>query len=198
MNDMKTDKLAERVRLRREAEGIAPATADIRPPQSDINNESNVSDVEAGEGRGLADLSRELQGQDDDVLASAARIAAARARGVSTEDMAAALGVSKSWVSKRVALLDATPEVAEKIRTGVMTATDFYNRARASKNTGHRRYVRQPAVSIHADTAQALLEILASLATAHGVAGIRLDRPLNKRELATALNLRAAEIRALL
>lgn len=118
---------------------------------------------------------------------------------LSNKELAAALGKGKSWVSKRLGLLDAPIAVQRLIELGELSESEYYNNRRnvpsGIKNTGGvLKYQRSPTVEINLDAARSLVIILSDLAVTSGATPIRLAPDVSKKQIVNILNERASEI----
>jgi ParB/RepB/Spo0J family partition protein len=124
--------------------------------------------------------------------------------GLSNNELAELLHLSKGWVSKKLSLLEAPAEVRARIARGELSETEYYNNkaqvmatVEASARGGAKGEVRTPMVSIPMDVAIELAELLRDLATDHGANPISISEKPTKKELIAIMTTRAREIRGL-
>jgi len=199
----KEDRTARAIRERRERAKDANRTTGVP-----------VSTAPAFEGiarpplkKGLDEARRkqlhdEIERLKDRPVLRARQLAQYQTEGLSQEDIAQALGVRQPWVSKRIALGQAPPEVLQQIESGSLSENYYYNnRAEVEQRlTGatHRLQRDRPIpITITLDAGRALTEILEQLAREHQCVPIRLDAKASKAEITEILNRRAVEIQQL-
>lgn len=115
----------------------------------------------------------------------------------SQDELAAKVGVSKSWISKKLSLLKAPPEIQEAIRSGELAETDYYNNKEAvkagvatkkEKPEGSETKSSGPkTVAIPFDDAIELATILVSLAKRGGINDLEISPEPTKKELLAVL-----------
>lgn len=200
MTDPEKERWAARVIRERREQANAQSTSTPAPPVK-------TPDI-AVRPKGLSDekraeIRREVEALKDRPVMRARRLAQYVAEGVTQGDIALALGVQQPWVSKRLALIQAPPEVLQQIEAGTLTENHYYNNRTEIELqlTGAlSRPLRDRPIplTITLETGRALAEILVELAKRHEAVPIRLDDKAGKKEIAEILNLRAPELRALM
>lgn len=118
---------------------------------------------------------------------------------LNNKELAAALGKSKAWVSKRLGLLDAPVAVQRLIESGELSESEYYNNRKnvqsGIKHTdGGLKYQRVPTAEISLEAARSLAMILSELAEVSGAAPIKLEVDTSKKKIVNVLNDRAHEI----
>jgi hypothetical protein len=118
---------------------------------------------------------------------------------LSNKELAAALGKGKSWVSKRLGLLDAPIAVQRLIELGELSESEYYNNRKnipsGIKNTGGvLKYQRSPTIEISLDAARSIVMILSDIAAATGATPIKLEPDTSKKRIVDILNDRATEM----
>lgn len=125
-----------------------------------------------------------------------------RLTGWTLEQLAAELRLSKGWVSKRLSLLDAPLAVQEKIRSGDLAETTYYNNKEAVVQgveqglDADKIAARTVQVSVPYESALEVAKLLQALA-GRGDNPIVLSEKPTKKELAAILA-RAGELRTAL
>lgn len=196
-NQEKEDRTARTIRERRER-----AAHGRTPPQTTVQENTPKPSLPAPSltEEKRAEIRREIEGLKDRPVMRARRLAQYQAEKLSQGDIAEALGVRQPWISKRIALMQAPPEVLQQIEAGTLSENHYYNnRAEIEQSlTGASRTMlrdRPIPLTITLDAGRALAEILTQLAHNHNTIPIRLDDKATKKEIAEVLNLRATEIR---
>lgn len=215
--EQKEDRLAERIRKRREQAGSTEPTAknpplavlpvletlgEIRKPveipaKPKVTPEAgNVnSDVQK-----LIAFAVEAIEQNKNPMQIAKMLAAILEAGLNSKQLATELRMSKAWVSKRLGLLKAPEELQQQIESGLLSEHEYYNhRARVEAESSRKKrqtlqYARMPTVTVSIEAAHALAGILKSLTIKHNLNPITLDQKTSKKELVALLNLRPFEI----
>ena len=122
--------------------------------------------------------------------------------GMVQKDLAAVLGVNKSWLSKRLGLLAAPVKVQQLIEAGGLSESEYYNNKNVESQikgrAGVLEYKRMPTVTINIESARALAAILRILADKNGASPINLGSDASKKDITSILTYRAAEILELL
>jgi len=141
-------------------------------------------------------------------LAVARLLGEAQAAGHAPVDIARALGVARSWVAKRLGLLNAPPDVRAAIEAGTVGETAYYNhraqveraltREATDRSRQRRRrqgvpYERHPKVAVSEPAARALAHLLAHLALTLNLAPIEVEGA-RLSGLRAILELRAPEL----
>jgi hypothetical protein len=119
--------------------------------------------------------------------------------GVSQRDLAAALGKSKSWVSKRIGLLHAPDAVQRLIETGQLSESDYYDNQKnvlsgIKDAVGGFKYQRAQTVRIKFEAARLLALMLRDLAERNRAAPVLVRDWGNKKQIESILNARSAEL----
>lgn len=122
--------------------------------------------------------------------------------GMKNKDLAAALEVNKSWLSKRLGLLRAPVKVQRLIEAGELPESDYHNNKNVAAQIGSRagtlEYRRMPTVTISIETARSMAAILRIIAAENGDASIVLLPNASKKDIATLLDLRAGYVLGLI
>ncbi len=212
---VKEDRLAERIRKRREA-AVLENSPTISPAMNQpIENpivepakvaESVIPKLEPVSVKPNSDVQKMLAfaieaiDQNANPLKIAKMLAEIQAAGLNGQKLGEEVGKSKAWISKRLGLLKASEEVQQQIESGVLSEHEFYSRraqveAEASKKKRQTlQYARMPTVTISIDAAHALAGILKKLTIEHKLNPISLDQSTGKKELVSILNLRPFDI----
>ncbi len=214
------DKLSELIRRKRKdaadaASGLAPAVsteplaatptlipaapvptepASLKQPSSPVPSEPVASSNAV-----LASLVKKTIAENENPLALARALSALIEGGIRRQDVLAVSGLSKSWLSRKLTLLSAPPDVQALIASGELSESDYYeNRhgvATGIKGRGETlRYKRMSRVSVYTETARDLALILQQLANQHGAVPVRVDAKTTSKDLTNLLNLRANEV----
>lgn len=198
------DKLAERIRLRREANERArrgeQAVLTVVPQPAPAHQESKPEpnkDFEPAISEAINAIAA-----GDNPLKIARMLTAILAGEVKRKEVIVHLGKSDAWLSKRLGLLNAPKDIQRLIEAGELTESEYYdNRQNISAGIHGRgdalRYKRMPTVTISIEAAKAVASILQDLATQLGAAPIRFDEKSNKKDITGILNQRAGEIRGI-
>ncbi len=122
--------------------------------------------------------------------------------GMVQKDLAAALGVNKSWLSKRLGLLVAPVKVQQLIESGGLSESEYHNNKNVALqikgSAGMLEYQRMPQVTINIEAAQSLVTILQMLADRHGATPINFKPASSKKDITSILTYRAGDILELL
>lgn len=122
--------------------------------------------------------------------------------GMAQKDLAAALGVNKSWLSKRLGLLVAPIKVQQLIESGGLSESEYHNNKNVASQikgrAGMLEYQRVPQVTINIEAARSLVAILQILADRHGATPINFKPAGSKKDIASILTYRAGDILELL
>ena len=212
---VKEDRLAERIRKRREAavlENSPTLSPAINPPIEKPNVEpakvveTVLPKLETVSVKPNSDVQKmvayvvEEINQNANPLKIAKMLAEIQTAGLNGIELGLQVGKSKAWISKRLGLLKASEEVQLQIESGVLSEHEFYSRraqveAEASKKKRQTlQYARMPTVTISIDAAHALAGILKKLTIEHKLNTISLDQSTGKKELVSILNLRPFDI----
>lgn len=147
-----------------------------------------------------AEIRREIDSLKDRPVIRARKLAYYHSSGISQEEIAVALGVGQPWVSKRIALTQASPEVLQQIEMGALTETGYYNKrgemeARLTGTTRSSRRRRPATMPITIDAARAVIEILEHVARKHNAPPVNTDSLDDSRLLSVIIDMRAGELR---
>ena len=199
------DKLAERIRLRREEDERArrgePAALPVVPQPTLAHQESKPEPNKEFDPAISEAINAIVAG--DNPLKIARMLTAILAGEVKRKELIVHLGKSDAWLSKRLGLLNAPKDIQRLIEAGELTESEYYDN-RQNIKAGIRgsgdtlRYQRMPTVTISIEAARAVASILQDLATQLGAAPIRFDEKSNKKDITGILNQRAGEIRGML
>jgi len=120
------------------------------------------------------------------------------ALGMVQKNLAAALGVSKSWLSKRLSLLAAPAQVQQLIESGGLSESEYHNNKNASSQiksrAGTLEYQRMPTITINIEAARSLAAILQTLAEKHSGSPISFGSGASKKDITSILTYRAGDI----
>ena len=116
--------------------------------------------------------------------------------GWTQDELAAKVGVSKSWISKKLSLLKAPLEVQERIRNGELAETEYFNNkeavkaevatAREKPESSHKSD-KGATVAIPFHNAIELADLIIALIRRAGLNETELSHPPTKKELLTIL-----------
>jgi hypothetical protein len=122
--------------------------------------------------------------------------------GMAQKGLAAALGVNKSWLSKRLGLLVAPLKVQQLIESGGLSESEYHNNKNVALQikgkAGMLEYQRMPQVTINIEAARSLVAILQRLADQHGATLINFKPASSKKDITSILTYRAGDILKLL
>lgn len=122
--------------------------------------------------------------------------------GMAQKDLAAVLGVNKSWLSKRLGLLVAPIKVQQLIESGGLSESEYHNNKNVALQikgrAGMLEYQRMPQVTINIEAARSLVAILQMLADRHGATPINFKPASSKKDITSILTYRAGDILELL
>jgi hypothetical protein len=198
------DKLAERIRLRREANerarsgeqavlpAISHATLAHQESKPEPNREFNPAITEVNNAIAAG----------ENPIKIARMLTAILAGEVTRKELFVGLGKSEGWLSKRLGLLNAPKDIQRLIEESELTESEYYDNRQNVKAGIHGRgeslrYQRMPTVTISIEAAKALASMLQDLAAQLGAAPIRFDEKSNKKDITGILNQRAGEIRGI-
>jgi hypothetical protein len=118
--------------------------------------------------------------------------------GMAQKDLAAALDVNKSWLSKRLGLLVAPIKVQQLIESGGLSESEYHNNKNVALQikgrAGMLEYRRMPTVTINIEAARSLVAILQKLADRHGATPINVKPASSKKDITSILTYRAGDI----
>jgi hypothetical protein len=208
----KEDRLAERIRKRREQAGTAtnvpqvviqPPSAILeksKPVENTKNTPLQVLDKSSTEVQKMIAFAVEAIDQNQNPLKIAKMLLAIHEAGLKSQELAIEVRKSKAWVSKRLGLLKAPEEIQQQIGSGHLSEHEYYNhRARVEAESSRKKkqtlqYARMPTVTISIEAAHALAGILKNITIKHNLNQITLDQKTGKKELVSILNLRPFDI----
>lgn len=213
----KEDRLAERIRKRREQAGSIEPTGKISPvttlPVLGTSDESSkplkitaMPKITPASGNINFDVQKmiafavEAIEQNKNPMQIAKMLAVILDAGLNSKQLADELRMSKAWVSKRLGLLKAPEELQQQIESGLLSEHEYYNhRARVEAESSRKKrqtlqYARMPTVTVSIEAAHALAGILKKLTVSHNLNPIALDQKTGKKELVSILNLRPFDI----
>ncbi len=186
------DTLADKVRTRRvKAQGSQLFSTPSLPSAAMMSQERSNGTQDAIEA-----LRNDIAGGCASSMTIARSLGALRSAGMNNRDIAAALQVSSAWISRRLGLLKAPPQVRLLIESGELSENDYYRHRRSLAGKANlRRYQRIPTITISFESGRALAELLQYLATRHNASPIRLGVKPSKKEIIEILNHRALDMR---
>ena len=118
--------------------------------------------------------------------------------GLRNKDLTETLGQSKSWISKKLALLTAPVKVQRLIEAGELPESDYHNTknvtAQIKGRAGTLEYRRMPTVTISLETAKSLAAILRIIAEENGDTSITLPASPSRKDISSLLDLRTAGV----
>jgi ParB/RepB/Spo0J family partition protein len=118
-------------------------------------------------------------------------------------DLAKKVGVTQSWVSKKLSLLEAPEDVQAKIRSGEIAETDYYNNketVKATVATGKEKAdpkATPKTVAVPLELAIEIAEIFKIIGSKHGLNDLEIPPEPSKKEL-QAIMARASEIKGVM
>lgn len=197
-NEPKIDRLAERIAARR-----AEAARAEQPVQG--VHEAIPATSETGVN---LTLGTKITGAREAIAAGVNPMKVARllsgivSLGMAQKDLAVALGVNKSWLSKRLGLLVAPVKVQQLIESGGLSESEYHNNKNVAlqikSRAGMLEYQRMPQVTINIEAAKSLASILQILADRHGATPINFKPASSKKDITSILTYRASDILELL
>lgn len=198
------DKLAERIRLRREANERArrgEQAALTVVPQPTLAHQESKPEPNKEVDPAISEAINAIAAGDNP-LKIARMLTAILAGEVKRKELIVHLGKSDAWLSKRLGLMNAPRDIQRLIEAGALTESEYYDNRQNIKAGIHGsgdtlRYKRMPTVTISIEAAKAVASILQDLATQLGAAPIRFDEKSNKKDITGILNQRAGEIRGI-
>jgi len=198
------DKLAERIRLRREEDERARSGEQAVPPAIShptlAHQELKLEHNEKFDPAITEAINAIAAG--DNPIKIARMLTAILAGEVTRKELNVRLGKSDAWLSKRLGLLNAPKDIQRLIEEGELTESEYYDNRQNVKAGIHGRgeslrYKRMPTATISIEAAKDLASILQDLAAQLGAAPIRFDEKSNKKDITGILNQRAGEIRGI-
>lgn len=221
-NEPKIDKLAERIAARRaemaRAEQLVQGVREANPVTSETGvnptyalpkaNEIKEAPVTASQPPLDSTLETKIRQAREAIAAGVNPMKVARllsgivSLGMAQKDLAAALGVNKSWLSKRLGLLVAPIKVQQLIESGGLSESEYHNNKSVALQikgrAGMLEYQRMPQVTINIEAARSLVAILQKLADRHGATPINVKPASSKKDITSILTYRAGDILELL
>lgn len=199
------DKLAERIRLRREEDERARRGEQAVLPaisQPTLANQESKPEPNKEFDPAITEAINAIAAGDNPIKI-ARMLTAILAGEVKRKELTVRLGKSDAWLSKRLGLLNAPKDIQRLIEEGELTESEYYDNRQNVKAGIHGRgeslrYQRMPTVTISIEAAKAVVSILQDLAAQLGAAPIRFDEKSNKKDITGILNQRAGEIRGIL
>ena len=219
-NEPIRDRLAERIAARRaeaaRAEQQAQGVHEANPATSETGvnpsyappNEIKETPVTASQPQLDPTLATKITEAREAIAAGVNPMKVARllsgivSLGMAQKDLAAALGVNKSWLSKRLGLLVAPIKVQQLIESGGLSESEYHNNKNVALQikgrAGMLEYQRMPQVTINIEAAKSLASILQILADRHGATPINFKPDVSKKDITSILTYRAGDILELL
>jgi hypothetical protein len=221
-NEPKIDKLVERIAARRaevaRAEQLVQGVHEANPATSKTGvnptyaqpwaNEIKETPVTASQPQLDSTLETKIREAREAIAAGVNPMKVARllsgivSLGMAQKDLAAALGVNKSWLSKRLGLLVAPIKVQQLIESGGLSESEYHNNKNVALQikgrAGMLEYQRMPTVTINIEAARSLVAILQILADRHGATPINFKPAGSKKDITSILTYRAGDILKLL
>ena len=197
-NEPKIDRLAERIAARR------AEAAQTRQPVQGVH-EAIPATSETGVSLTLGTKitkAREAIAAGVNPMKVARLLSGIVSLGMAQKDLAVALGVNKSWLSKRLGLLVAPVKVQQLIESGGLSESEYHNNKNVALQikgrAGMLEYQRMPQVTINIEAAKSLASILQILADRHGATPINFKPAVSKKDITSILTYRAGDILELL
>lgn len=197
-NEPIRDRLAERIAARRAEVARAKQQAQGVPEANPATSETGVN----------LTLETKIREAREAIAAGVNPMKVARllsgiiSLGMAQKDLAAALGVNKSWLSKRLGLLVAPIKVQQLIESGGLSESEYHNNKNVALQikgrAGMLEYQRMPQVTINIEAARSLVAILQKLADQHGATPINFKPASSKKDITSILTYRAGDILELL
>ena len=197
-NEPKIDRLAERIAARRAEAARAEQQAQGVPEANPATSETGVN----------LTLGTKITEARQAIAAGVNPMKVARllsgivSLGMAQKDLAVALSVNKSWLSKRLGLLVAPIKVQQLIESGGLSESEYHNNKNVALQikgrAGTLEYRRMPQVTINIEAAKSLASILQILADRHGASPIKLEPDASKKDITSILTYRASDILELL
>ena len=197
-NEPKIDRLAERIAARRAEAARAEQQAQGVPEANPATSETGVN---LTLGTKITEA-REAIAAGVNPMKVARLLSGIVSLGMAQKDLAAALGVNKSWLSKRLGLLVAPVKVQQLIESGGLSESEYHNNKNVAlqikSRAGMLEYQRMPQVTINIEAAKSLASILQILADRHGATPINFKPASSKKDITSILTYRAGDILELL
>ena len=197
-NEPKIDRLAERIAARRAEAARAEQQAQGVPEANPATSETGVN---LTLGTKITEA-REAIAAGVNPMKVARLLSGIVSLGMAQKDLAVALGVNKSWLSKRLGLLVAPVKVQQLIESGGLSESEYHNNKNVAlqikSRAGMLEYQRMPQVTINIEAAKSLASILQILADRHGATPINFKPAVSKKDITSILTYRAGDILELL
>ena len=197
-NEPKIDRLAERIAARRAEAARAEQQAQGVPEANPATSETGVN---LTLGTKITEA-REAIAAGVNPMKVARLLSGIVSLGMAQKDLAVALGVNKSWLSKRLGLLVAPVKVQQLIESGGLSESEYHNNKNVGlqikSRAGMLEYQRMPQVTINIEAAKSLASILQILADRHGATPINFKPDVSKKDITSILTYRAGDILELL
>lgn len=208
MDEPIIDKLAERIRIRREEEAAkAKARETVTPPQGGaVPVPAAPAVVPAGAVAPAAQLAAINDLRDAIALKQNAMVIARKLallvthRGMRAE-VAAALDRTPSWATKKLLLLEAPEEIQTLIERGELAETAYHDdrvvQISSVKGRGaNLRLEREPRGKVSKTAMRNIALVFKEISATYGLAPIRLGDYVSMTDLEYILNTRAGEMLA--
>jgi len=201
-DEPKIDKLAQRIAQRRASAGQPDTQSTVDPAfatESTIaKTQSSAQNIER-----MVANAKEAISAGQNPLAVARLLSEIMGAGMKNKDLAAAIGMNKSWLSKRLGLLSAPIKVQQLIESGGLSESEYHNNrknvaSQIKSRAGTLEYQRMPQVTISIEAAKSLASILQILADQHGASPIKLETDASKKDITSILNYRAGDVLGLI
>lgn len=168
-------------------------TSAATPAQSPKASKAAREDLEP-----LLDAAREAIANNKNAMTIARQLGQLIGLGLRNKDLTEQLGQSKSWVSKKLALLTAPVKVQRLIEAGELPESDYHNTknvtAQIKGRAGTLEYRRMPTVTISLETAKSLAAILRIIAEENGDTSLTLPASPSRKDISSLLDLRTAGV----
>jgi len=210
MSNEKEDRTARAIRERRERAGVTqklatatttsvvvPLVHAVAQPIATHGHRSTRSRISEDK---KVEIRREIESLKDRPVDRARKLAHYFASGISQGEIASALGVGQPWVSKRIALTQASKDVLQQIESGALSETGYYTK-RGELGTGLNggaqlsKRKRPGTVHITIDAGRAVVAIFEYIARKLNASPIPMDSLDDSRLLSLVIDMRASELR---
>lgn len=200
-HEPKVDKLAERIAARRAEKAKSGESAQTDSVAIPAAPEKHVADIPLPLDSTIVLKLEEARAAINaavNPLKVARLLSEIIALGMVQKDLAVALDVSKSWLSKRLSLLAAPAQVQQLIESGGLSEFEYHNNKNASSQiksrAGTLEYQRMPTITINIEAARSLAAILQMLAEKHSASPITFGSDASKKDITSILTYRASDI----
>lgn len=167
---------------------VAPAAKPARKPANAVSEDLAP----------LLAAAREAIASNQNAMTIARQLGQLVGHGLRNKDLTEELKQSKSWVSKKLALLSAPIKVQRLIEAGELPESDYHNtknvKAQIKVRAGTLEYRRMPTVTISLETAKTLTAILQIIAEENGDTSLVLPTSPSRKDISSLLDLRTAGI----